>query len=320
MDALFLGAILSISSTTIIVKALEELRPQAGAVRPADLRHPDRRRHPRHRHASRCSPASRSPAPWCARAGRDDAGRAGALPGGGPGRRHARRAAAAGLRRQVPQQRDAAGHACSGCASAFCLLVVKLDYSVALGAFLIGAIIAEARQLDDDRAAHRAGPRHVQRHLLRRRIGLLIDPARARRLRAADRRDHRGRRRRQGPGLLASAPSWPATTRARRCASAWGWRRSASSRSSSRSLGLTLKVTSDFLYPDRGRRLGDHDAADALPDPARRSRWRIGSAATLPAWVARPLSLYTAWLESLQPAANRLRCARSWGRSCCRSL
>ena len=29
----------------------------------------------------------------------------------------------------------------------FCLLVVKLDYSVALGAFLIGAVMAESRQL-----------------------------------------------------------------------------------------------------------------------------------------------------------------------------
>jgi CPA2 family monovalent cation:H+ antiporter-2 len=30
----------------------------------------------------------------------------------------------------------------------FCLLVIKLEYSMALGAFLIGAIIAESRQVE----------------------------------------------------------------------------------------------------------------------------------------------------------------------------
>ena len=40
MDSIFLGAILSISSTTIIIKALEELGKTKEKIRAADLRHP----------------------------------------------------------------------------------------------------------------------------------------------------------------------------------------------------------------------------------------------------------------------------------------
>jgi CPA2 family monovalent cation:H+ antiporter-2 len=49
MDSLFLGAILSISSTTIIVKALGDLGQRQGALRRADFWRPDRRGHPGHR-------------------------------------------------------------------------------------------------------------------------------------------------------------------------------------------------------------------------------------------------------------------------------
>jgi len=49
MDCIFLGAILSISSTTIIIKALEELGRQGEICRP-DFRDPRRGGHPRHRH------------------------------------------------------------------------------------------------------------------------------------------------------------------------------------------------------------------------------------------------------------------------------
>ena len=43
MDALFLGAMLSISSTTITIKALEDLQSEEAAFRPGRVRDPDRR-------------------------------------------------------------------------------------------------------------------------------------------------------------------------------------------------------------------------------------------------------------------------------------
>ncbi len=62
-----------------------------------------------------------------------------------------------------------------GLAFGFCLLVVKLDYSLALGAFVIGAVMAETREL-----------RHIERLITPLRdmfsaiffvaIGLLLDP------------------------------------------------------------------------------------------------------------------------------------------------
>src|SRR5690606_26513915 len=57
----------------------------------------------------------------------------------------------------------------------FCLLVTKLEYSVALGAFLIGAIIAESRQL---RAIeHLIEPiRDMFSAIFFVTIGLLLDP------------------------------------------------------------------------------------------------------------------------------------------------
>ncbi len=51
MDSLFLGAILAISSTTIIVKALLRTGPEARKLRATGVRHSDRRRHSRDRDA-----------------------------------------------------------------------------------------------------------------------------------------------------------------------------------------------------------------------------------------------------------------------------
>ncbi len=74
----------------------------------------------------------------------------------------------------------------------FCLLVVKLEYSMVLGAFLIGAIMAESRQLIENRAPDRAGSRPVQRHLLCRHW-LDDRPADPAAICLADCGDHRGR-------------------------------------------------------------------------------------------------------------------------------
>ncbi|WJF90973.1 cation:proton antiporter [Paraburkholderia bonniea] len=57
----------------------------------------------------------------------------------------------------------------------FCLLVMKLDYSIALGAFLIGAIIAESRHLH--RIEHLIGPlRDVFSAIFFVTIGLMLNP------------------------------------------------------------------------------------------------------------------------------------------------
>ncbi|SAK99022.1 cation:proton antiporter [Caballeronia ptereochthonis] len=58
----------------------------------------------------------------------------------------------------------------------FCLLVVKLDYSIALGAFLIGAIMAESRHLA--RIEHLIAPvRDMFSAIFFVTIGLLLNPA-----------------------------------------------------------------------------------------------------------------------------------------------
>ena len=58
----------------------------------------------------------------------------------------------------------------------FCLLVVKLDYSIALGAFLIGAIMAESRHLH--RIEHLIAPlRDTFSAIFFVTIGLMLNPA-----------------------------------------------------------------------------------------------------------------------------------------------
>jgi Kef-type K+ transport system membrane component KefB len=113
----------------------------------------------------------------------------------------------------------------------FCLLVMKLQYSVALGAFLVGAIMAESRQLH--RIERLVEPiRDMFSAIFFVAIGLLFDPnvlvkywlpitvitwpwCSA------------------NSSAAAWAPSWPGRAAARPCAWAWAWRRSASSPSSS---------------------------------------------------------------------------------------
>lgn len=57
----------------------------------------------------------------------------------------------------------------------FCLLIVKLDYSIALGAFLIGAIMAESRHLA--RIEHLIAPlRDMFSAIFFVTIGLLLNP------------------------------------------------------------------------------------------------------------------------------------------------
>ena len=129
----------------------------------------------------------------------------------------------------------------------FCLLVVKLDYSIALGAFLIGAIMAEARELK--RIEQLTEPvRDMFSAIFFVSIGLLIDPAVLVRY----------------AGPIAVITVCVVVGKVVACA-AGSFLAGNDGRTSLRvgmglaqigefsfiiaSLGLTLKVTSDFLYP-----------------------------------------------------------------------
>jgi monovalent cation:H+ antiporter-2, CPA2 family len=180
----------------------------------------------------------------------------------------------------------------------FCLLVVKLDYSIALGAFLIGAIMAESRHIH--RIEHLIAPvRDMFSAIFFVTIGLLLNP-----------------------GVLVDY-GWPivvitvAVVVGKIVSCGLGtFLAGRDGRTSMRvgmsvaqigefsfiiaSLGLTLKVTSSFLYPIAV-------AVSVLTtlftpyliraaDPITR---RI--AQSMPAPLANTFGLYSQWLASLTP-------------------
>ncbi|MGS7251300.1 MULTISPECIES: cation:proton antiporter [Pseudomonas] len=180
----------------------------------------------------------------------------------------------------------------------FCLLVVKLEYSMVLGAFLIGAIMAESRQL---LAIERLiePVRDLFSAIFFVAIGLMIDP------------------------LVLVDYAWPivvitlAVVLGKMLSCGMGaFIAGNDGRTSLRvgmglsqigefsfiiaALGMTLQVTSDFLYPVAV-------AVSAITtlltpyliraaDPLSR---KLGKA--VPARLARVLSLYGEWLRSIQP-------------------
>lgn len=113
----------------------------------------------------------------------------------------------------------------------FCLLVVRLEYSMVLGAFLIGAIMAESRQLL--KIEQLIEPvRDLFSAIFFVAIGLMLDNDPAA-IRLADCGNHCGR----GVGQDAVLRSWrlsPAMTDAPHCAWGWGFPRLANFLSSSR--------------------------------------------------------------------------------------
>lgn len=189
----------------------------------------------------------------------------------------------------------------------FCLLVIKLDYSVALGAFMIGAIMAEAREL----------------HLIERliepirdmfsaiffvTIGLMFDP-----------------------GVLMTY-AWPiaiitvAVIAGKVLTCGMGtFLAGHDARTSMRvgmglsqigefsfiiaALGLTLKVTSDFLYPIVVAVSAITTLLTPylikLADPLAEK-----SAKAMPPPVARMFGRYTNWLHSMQLEGDRAIVAR----------
>ncbi|SDV51109.1 cation:proton antiporter [Chitinasiproducens palmae] len=178
----------------------------------------------------------------------------------------------------------------------FCLLVIKLDYSVALGAFLIGAIIAESRQLH---AIERLiePVRDMFSAIFFVTIGLMLDPTVLGRYAV--------------PILVISVAV--IVGKIVSC-SVSAFVSGQDARTSMRvgmglaqigefsfiiaALGLSLKVTSDFLYPIAV-------AVSALTtlttpylirgaDPFTR---RL--AAAMPPWLAGLFGAYTNWVQSL---------------------
>jgi monovalent cation:H+ antiporter-2, CPA2 family len=183
----------------------------------------------------------------------------------------------------------------------FCLLVVKLDYSIALGAFLIGAIMAESRHLH--RIEHLVAPlRDAFSAIFFVTIGLMLNP------------------------LVLVDYAWPIAVisvavifgklvscglgtflagRDGRTAMRVGMTVSQIGEFSFiiASLGLTLKVTSGFLYPIAVA----VSAITTLTTPylirfADPLSQRLARA--MPATVSNVLGLYGQWLRCLMPRSS----------------
>ena len=155
LESLFTGAIIAISSTTIIAKAFDEQGVTRHAAR-ARGRRPDRRGPDRHpadgdahgdrvgRRALRAASSPRRPARLAlflvgARGGRAAASCRAAC------------ARSAGSAAPRPRSSPASGF-CFGVA----LLAHAFGYSVALGAFIAGSLVAESGEAEDDRAPGRS--------------------------------------------------------------------------------------------------------------------------------------------------------------------
>ena len=189
----------------------------------------------------------------------------------------------------------------------FCLLVIKLGYSIVLGAFVIGAVMAESRQL---RTIERLiDPiRDMFSAIFFVAIGLLLDPKAL---------------------VVYVVPITVITVavvvgKVVTC-SLGAFIAGHDGRTSMRvgmglaqigefsfiiaSLGLTLKVTSDFLYPIAVA----VSAITTLLTPyliklADPFSARVANA--MPARVSRVFGLYTAWLQSIRPQGDRAAIAK----------
>jgi CPA2 family monovalent cation:H+ antiporter-2 len=183
----------------------------------------------------------------------------------------------------------------------FCLLVVKLDYSIALGAFLIGAIMAESKHLA--RIEHLIAPvRDMFSAIFFVTIGLLLNPAvlvdYAWPIAVITFAVVLGKIVSCGLGTFLSGKDARTSMRVGMTVSQIGEFSFIIA-----SLGLTLKVTSAFLYPIAV-------AVSALTtlftpyliraaDPLTR---RLGRA--MPGTLANVFSLYGQWLRSLSTASG----------------
>ena len=188
------------------------------------------------------------------------------------------------------------------------LLAVKLGYSVALGAFLIGAIIAEARQIAQIEALIEP-VRDMFSAVFFVSIGLLIDPTMLRAttpcpilvITAAVV---------VGKVLTCSLGTFVAGNDPRTSLRVgMGLAQIGEFSFIIAALGLTLKVTSDFLYPIAV-------AVSALTtlltpylirmsDPILRRLVKV-----TPESISRTAGIYTEWLQSIKPQGDRAALAK----------
>jgi CPA2 family monovalent cation:H+ antiporter-2 len=300
MDALFLGAILSISSTTIIVKALDELRMKRerfaqvvfGILIVEDIL------------AIAMIALLSSIAVTGSPSATDVLGTVGRLG------LFMVVALVVGLL-VVPRLLAVVARFNShemllitvlGLCFSFCLLVIKLDYSVALGAFVIGAIMAESRHL---RTIERLIEpiRDMFSAIFFVTIGLLLDPralvTHAGPIAVITAAVVVGKVLSCGVGAFVSGQDGRTSMRV-----GMGLAQIGEFSFIIASLGMTLKVTSEFLYPIAV-------AVSAittfltpyliqLSDPL--AAW-IGR--VLPEPMRRVLGSYTTWLTNIRPQGDR---------------
>ena len=183
----------------------------------------------------------------------------------------------------------------------FCLLVVKLDYSIALGAFLIGAIMAESRHLA--RIEHLIAPvRDMFSAIFFVTIGLLLNPAvlvdYAWPIGVVTIAVVLGKIVSCGLGSFLAGKDGRTAMRVGMSVAQIGEFSFIIA-----SLGLSLKVTSGFLYPVAV-------AVSALTTLLTPYLMRAADPLTLrlaramPAPLAHTFGLYSQWLASLAPASG----------------
>lgn len=189
----------------------------------------------------------------------------------------------------------------------FCLLVVKLDYSIALGAFMIGAIMAESRQLH---AIERLVEplRDMFSAVFFVTVGLLIDPKvmveYAVPIAVITVAVVLGKVVACGLGAFVSGNDGRTSLRV-----GMGLSQIGEFSFIIASIGLTLKVTSEFLYPI----VVAVSAVTTLLTPyliRLADPLSLKLSHSLPEPVTRISRGYTTWLQNLQPTGGRAELAK----------
>lgn len=181
------------------------------------------------------------------------------------------------------------------------LLVIRLEYSVALGAFMIGAIIAEARELK--RIERLIAPvRDMFSAIFFVAIGLLIDPkvvvTHALPIALITLAVVAGKVLTCSLGAFVAGHDGRTSLRV-----GMGLAQIGEFSFIIAALGLSLKVTSDFLYPV----VVAVSVITTLLTPylIRASDPLAGwLGSRLPVWLRQSLGLYTEWLQSIQPSGQ----------------
>lgn len=180
----------------------------------------------------------------------------------------------------------------------FCLLVVKMEYSMVLGAFLIGAIIAESRQLAQiERLVEPV--RDMFSAIFFVAIGLMIDPAilveYAWPIAVITVAVVLGKMISCGIGAFIAGNDGRTSLRV-----GMGLSQIGEFSFIIAALGMTLQVTSDFLYPVA---VAVSAITTLLTPYLIRSADPLSQklAGIVPARIARVFNLYGDWLRSIQP-------------------